>query len=538
MWLFSEIKTLGDIPRYYGRKTPDAAALIDNVGTITFGQLDERSNRLANALLGMGIKAGDRVGFFAKNTNVYFDVLFASAKIGATILPLNWRLAEPELEAVVADGSPKILISDVEYVDMSRRLRLASSEAPCPVVVFNAADPDAGEYGDLLRGSSPADPALKIDPELTVLLMYTSGTTGKPKGVQLTHQGYFYVRLCEHLEPTMRFDSNDIVLTVMPLFHAMANYFGIQALYNGAANLVYSMPAPAELMQLIAEKRPTIVPLVPTAISMLLDQPTATTENFASVRLMIYAGSSIDPKLLERAMRAIDCEFMQFYGATETGGAPASFLRPHQHNLGDLETLKSCGTPFPLTEIKVVDEYGDELPAGEVGEFLIRSPFLTIGYMNQPEVTAATFKDGWYRSGDAGYKDKDGLLYIVDRVKDMIITGGENVYSTEVEHALSRIPGIRLCAAIGLPDPKWGERVVAAVVADPDAGLSQDQVIESCRKFVAGYKVPKQVEFVSSLPMTPTGKVKKRELRDQLIKAAQAVDGLNERRSSAASAAR
>jgi acyl-CoA synthetase (AMP-forming)/AMP-acid ligase II len=307
------------------------------------------------------------------------------------------------------------------------------------------------------------------------------------------------------------------MLTVMPLFHAMGTGLSLQALYNGAAVAVYSMPDPGSLLKLIARDRPTILPLVPTVIQMLLDHPDAASADYSSVRIVVYAGSPIGSHTLERAIRAMKCDFMQFYGATETG-AGVTFLRPQQHRLDDQSKLKSCGSVLPLIDIKVADSKGNEVPVGQVGEFLIRSPSITTGYFNQPETTAAAFRDGWYRSGDAGYQDAEGFLYIVDRVKDMIISGGENVYSTEVEQALQQLSGVQMCAVVGLPDDRWGERVVAAIVADPSAGLSSDAVIAHCRRLIAGYKVPKQIEFVQALPMTPTGKVKKRELRDQFLK--------------------
>lgn len=518
MWLFSEIKTLADTTRYWARKTPDAVALVDAVGKVTFAELDDRSNRIASFLVSTGIKPGDRVSFLGQNSNCYFDVLFGVLKAGAMLVPLNWRLTVPEMAAILNDAGPRLIFVDAPYADIAGQvLQAATSE--CTRIMFESAGNSKGAAATLPAGAEPIDPMVKVDGESTALLLYTSGTTGKPKGVQLCHQGFFYSRLCEHLEPTMTYEPGDLVLTVMPLFHAMAHYFSLQALYNGAAALIYPMPDPAGLRNLIARERPTIVPLVPTAIHMLLNLPDSSEAEYGSVRLMVYAGSSIDPALLARAMRTFSkCKFMQFYGSTETGGAAVVFLRPEQHRLDDEARLKSCGTPFPLVEVKVVDDAGSEVPDGAVGEFLIRAPFLATGYFNQVDATASAFREGWYRSGDAGYRDKEGFLFIVDRVKDMIITGGENVYSMEVEQALSQLKGVQMCAVVGLPDAKWGERVVAAVISSPETKLTPDEILAHCRKLIAGYKVPKQVEFVQSLPMTPTGKVKKRELREHLLK--------------------
>jgi acyl-CoA synthetase (AMP-forming)/AMP-acid ligase II len=516
MWLWSEIKTLGDIPRHYARTLPGKPALIDAAGSTSFAALDAASNRVANALVARGIEPAARVAFLGKNSARYFEVLFGVNKAGASLMPLNWRLAPPEMMAIMEDASPALLIVDREYEEVARLIS-KSGRVECPCIVFDSSHPGDAPFDRWLASASAGDPMIAVNPWQTAVLMYTSGTTGKPKGVQLSHQGYLYLRLCEHLDPSFKYDSTDVMLTVMPLFHAMGTGLSLQALYNGAAVAIYSMPDPGSLIKLIARDRPTILPLIPTVIQMLLDHPDAETADYSSVRIVVYAGSPIGSHQLNRAIRAMKCEFMQFYGATETG-AGVTFLRPEQHRLDDETKLKSCGSPLPLIDIKVADADGVEVPVGQVGEFLIRSPSITTGYFNQPDTTAAAFRDGWYRSGDAGYRDAEGFLYIVDRVKDMIISGGENIYSTEVEQALQQLRGVQMCAVVGLPDDRWGERVVAAIVADPSVSLSSEEVVAHCRKLIAGYKVPKQIEFVQSLPMTPTGKVKKQELRGQFLR--------------------
>lgn len=513
MWLYSEIRTLGDIPRHYARTTPDAPAIIDATGAQTFRELDARSNRIANALVQLGVTKGDRVAFLGKNSAPYFEILFGVNKADAALLPLNWRLAPPELAAVLRDAEPTILIADREYADVAAAV-ITTSGLRCRIIDYNSADLPSSELERLMGEASDLDPAIEVDPWSTSVLMYTSGTTGTPKGVQLSHQGYLFLRLCEHLEPSFDYNASDIMLTVMPLFHAMGVGLSLQAIYNGAAVAVYSMPDPGTLMKLIERDRPTLLPIVPTVIQMLLDHPDAASADYSSVRLVVYAGSSISPFLLARAVREMKCDFLQFYGGTETG-AGVTFLRPSDHKRDDETRLKSCGSPLPLITIKIVDADGNEVPMGEVGEFLIRSPSLTTGYFRQPDTTAAAFVDGWYHSGDAGYRDDEGYLYMVDRVKDMIVSGGENVYSTEVENALVQLAGVRLSAVVGAPDEKWGERVVAFIVADPAAGLTTESVIEHCRGLIAGYKVPRQVEFVDSLPMTASGKVMKRQLAEQ-----------------------
>jgi acyl-CoA synthetase (AMP-forming)/AMP-acid ligase II len=513
MWLYSEIKTLGDIPRHYGRTTPNSPALIDESGSTSFAELDASSNAVANALLGIGISSGARVAFLGKNSARYFEFLFGVNKADAALLPLNWRLAAPELAEVLVDAEPEILIVDAEFSDLAVAI-VALSGIACRVIGYDSAAPGDSEVDGLLATSSIDDPGVAIDPWSTAVLMYTSGTTGKPKGVKLSHQGYLFLRLSEHLEPSFDYSSSDVMLTVMPLFHAMGVGLSLQAIYFGAAIAVYSMPDPGTLIKIIERDRPTLLPIVPTVIQMLLDHPDAVTADYASVRLVVYAGSPITPFLLQRAITEMKCDFLQFYGGTETS-AGVTFLRPADHRNGDENMLKSCGGPLPLVEVRVVDPEGNDVPLGQVGEFYVRSPSLTTGYYNQPEATAEAFRDGWYHSGDAGYQDANGYLYLVDRVKDMIVTGGENVYSTEVENALVKLPGVQLSAVVGAPDEKWGERVVAFVVRAPGASLTEAEVITHCRAHIAGYKVPKQVEFVDSLPMTASGKVMKRQLAAQ-----------------------
>ncbi|MGQ0700998.1 MAG: long-chain-fatty-acid--CoA ligase [Panacagrimonas sp.] len=517
MWLYSEIRSHGDIPRHYARTTPNAPALIGAQGPISWKELDLRTNRIAHALQGLGARAGDRVAILCKNTPMCLEAMFGANKIDATLLPLNWRLAAPELAAVLEDGRPRVLIADREYAETAKKIA-PSASGDCRVVLYDADAPGTSELDALIAKASAEDPGVEVNPWNSCILMYTSGTTGRPKGVQQSHQGHLFLRLCEHLEPSFQYRPTDRMLTVMPLFHAMGLSLSLQALYNGVAVATYPMPDPVQLSRLITEVRPTVLPLVPTAVQMLVDHPETGAADLSYVRMVIYAGSSITVPVLQRAIKRLGCEFIQFYGATETS-CGVTFLRPKDHRLDDELRLKSCGAPLPLVDIRVVDGEDNEVPVGQVGEFLIRSPSLSTGYHNQPETTAVAFRGGWYHSGDAGYRDAEGLLYIVDRVKDMIVSGGENVYSTEVEQAVQKLDGVQLCAAVGLPDLKWGERVTVAIVCRPEAQITDAQVIAHCRELIAGYKVPKQVIFVDALPMTPSGKVMKKTLREQLANA-------------------
>jgi len=519
MWLHYEVHSLADIPRHYARLTPDRTALIDGPRKLSWRQLDEVSNAIASALTASAIQPRAHVGFLGKNSAYYFELLFGANKAAAAIVPLNWRLAAVELAQIIDDAQCPVVFVDREFEAL---LNAARKHCTCAfkAVVFDSTGASArSEFDSWVGLGDGRDPRRKIEPGDTALLIYTSGTTGVPKGVQLTHRGFGFMRLCEHLEPAYEWRDGDVMLTVMPVFHLVGTGLSIQALYNGAAVSVLPALDAGKLLQLIARDRPTICALVPTAIQMVLDHPDSKSADFSSLRLIMYAGSAISSALLQRALLEMKCQFMQFYGATESSGA-MTLLRPEQHDVGNEARLRSCGTPLPLIEIKIADADGKELPQGSTGEFWVRAPCLFGGYWNQPEATAAVMRDGWYRTGDAGYRDTDGLLYIVDRVKDMIITGGENVYSAEVEQALAKHPAVRQCAVIGLPDVKWGEKVTAVIIQTPGTAVTADELIAHCRSLIAGYKVPKEVKFVETLPMTATGKVLKRAVREQVQKLA------------------
>ncbi len=514
MWLHADIQSIPDIVRHYARVTPDKEALIDGPRHMTFRELDVSTSRIAQAVVRRGVVTGDVVAFIGKNSSQYFEVLFGASKAGASLLPLNWRLAAAELKPILEDSLPKFVFVDAEFTALMRDV-LADIGHTAELVVFNSAVPGDTGLADWAGDTPALDPGLPADPRSVALLMYTSGTTGRAKGVELSHQGMGFMRLCEHFEPVFQWRSDDVLMMVMPNFHLLGTGLPVQSLYNGASVSVLPVFEPGKLLQVVKSDRPTILVLAPTVIQMILDHPDAKDADFSSIRLVMYAGSPINAQLLKRAMVEMKCQFMQFYGATESGGA-MTILRPEQHDLANESKLKSCGTPLPLIEFKVVGDDGQTLPDGEIGEFVVRAPCLFVGYRNQPEATKSVYDRGWYRTGDAGFRDAaDGLLYLVDRVKDMIVSGGENVYSSEVEQALAKHPAVAMSAVVGAPDARWGERVVAVVVLKKDATINAEDLNQHCRRLIAGYKVPKEIRFAPALPISPAGKVLKRVIRDE-----------------------
>jgi acyl-CoA synthetase (AMP-forming)/AMP-acid ligase II len=511
MWVFPEIRTLGDIPRYHARRRPDATALISEGRTVSFGELDRESNAIANSLLDRRFGLDARIGFLGKNSPYLSNALFGTAKAGLTFLPLNWRLAAAEIAEILRDSECGLMFVDDDLRSLAADA-VAQAGLSLPLVRLTQDLAAADGLPAFVCGHAQTDPGIEVAGDTTALQVYTSGTTGLPKGVELTHDNINYIRLCEHLDPGVPWSESDVYLMYMPNFHTSGTGLMLQSLYNGGA--VSMLPAfePAEVLRAIRDTRPSIMLIVPSALQALLDHPLAQKVDFSCFKLCMYAGSPIALPLITKAMAEMRCRFVQWYGATELVGA-ATLLRAEQHHFDREDQLKSCGTPVPLTEIRIVDSAGLEVPVGQVGEILIRIPSLFKGYWRKPKETAAAKVNGWYRSGDAGYLDNEGYLYIHDRIKDMIVSGGENIYSAEIERVLALHSALAASAVIGVPDAKWGEAVKALVVVRPEHRVTEAELIAFCRQHIGGYKVPKSVDFVDDLPRTASGKLQKAILR-------------------------
>ncbi len=506
MWVYPEIHTLGDYPDYWARHDPARAALKTSDRTVDFAELDGSANRSAHFLLGKGAEPGRLIGYFGKNSLDFYFAFFGCARTRAGLVVLNWRLAAPELAEQIKD-------SDTHFALVEREMS-ALWLAACALLTHPPTThwmDDETSYEAAIASQPATRPAVAVSEDDTAFQLYTSGTTGKPKGVMLAHKGTNMMRLSEHFEPAYQWEAGDSFINALPNFHLLHLGITLQCLYNGVSITVVKAFDPAVVLAGIGTMKPTLLTLTPTMLQMLLDHPDAARTDFSSLRLTLYAGSPISLGLIKRAIATMPGKFMQFYGSTEAGGA-SSILRPEEHDLENEARLQSCGRPLPLVEFRIVGSDGEEVAPGVPGELLIRQPAITKGYWQQPETTARAIENGWYHSGDIARRDADGLYYIIDRAKDMIVSGGENIYSAEVENALSTHPKVAAVAVIGVPDARWGE-AVKAIVIPKDGGAEVDDLIGWCRARLAGYKVPKSVDFVDAFPLVPSGKVSKKELR-------------------------
>jgi acyl-CoA synthetase (AMP-forming)/AMP-acid ligase II len=514
------ISALGDVPRVHGRERPDAPAIVFDGKTVTYAEWRDRCLRVANALVADGVKPGARIAILDKNTDAFFEVLFGGAVAGAVTVAANWRLAPPELQYILTDASAEILFAGAELLELAESL---AREVPSirRVVALSGERSGIAPYASWRDAASAGDPEIHVDPESAVVQMYTSGTTGHPKGVQLSHAALYALDLHrarhpETNEPSMRWNDwgpHDVSLVTMPAFHISGSGWGIVGLYNGAKNVVLPQFDPGDVLDAIQRHRVTKLVLVPAAIQMVLAHPKCRETDFSTIESLLYGASPIPLGLLQQAVETFRCGFVQLYGMTETCGA-VTYLPEEDHELGGNQRMRSAGKALPGVKLATRDGEGREMPTGEVGEICILTPARMLGYWNRADDTAKTIVEGgWVRSGDAGYLDADGYLYIHDRVKDMIVSGGENIYPAEVENAIFGHPDVADVAVIGVPDDKWGEAVKAIVVAKPGAKPDPAAILVWARERIAGYKVPKTIDFVDALPRNPSGKILKRELR-------------------------
>jgi len=513
---FAAMPTLGHIARYHARMRGDQVALTFEGRSTTFAAFDKNTNRVANALTAAGALKQDRIAYVGKNSDHYFELLLGAAKIGAVTAPIGWRLAPPEIASILEDCQARCVFVGPEVMPQARQALASMAHKPTLMAMEPSPDPDLPATYEVWRDAAPAhDPLVAIDPEETTVQLYTSGTTGRPKGVMLTHNNLLVGR---RLAAEAKLDWNtwspsDVSLVAMPVAHIGGTGWGLVGLVNGATGVVAREFDPLKVLDFIEEDRISKMFMVPAALQIVVRQPRSRHVDYSRLKFILYGASPIPLDLLRECIAVFGCGFCQQYGMTETTGTVV-YLPPEDHDPAGSPRMRSAGLPLPGVEIKVINEAGEALPAGVVGEVAVRSPNTMKGYWRQEEATRQTVSpDGWLRTGDAGYLDADGYLYIHDRVKDMIITGAENVYPAEVESAIYGHPAVAEAAVIGVPDEKWGEAVKAMVVLKPGAVGDPADIIAFARARVAAYKAPKSVDFIDALPRNASGKILRRELR-------------------------
>ena len=504
-----EIVSLADMVRRHARERPQAVALVHAGRSTRYGALDGAASRVANALIAEGIAPQTRVAHLDKSSDIFFELLFGAAKANAVMVSVNWRLAPPEVLHIVNDSQAEILFVGEEFFPVVDRIRDQLTTVR-KIVAFGATHP-AWESFDAWRDRQPdSDPDLPARPQDTAVQFYTSGTTGLPKGAELTNGNFTW--MMPLWTKTWLLAESVPNLVCLPMFHIGGAGWGIAGLYSGATNHVVREFVPAEILQIIQNERLQVMLLVPAMILFLVQAPQIRETDLSSLRLIVYGAAPIPAPLLEQAMEIFPCGFQQVYGLTETTGA-VTLLPPEDHDPADAHRLLSCGIAQEGVELRIVGTGGHDVATGKVGEIAVRSRQIMSGYWNLPEATERAIQGDWFFTGDAGYLDDKGYLFIHDRVKDMIVSGGENIYPAEVESALFGHPAVADVAVIGVPDARWGETVKAIVVKKPGADLGAGELIEWARDRIAGYKLPKSVDFIDALPRNPTGKILKRELR-------------------------
>jgi acyl-CoA synthetase (AMP-forming)/AMP-acid ligase II len=491
----------------------DTSAYVADGRALSHARLRARAARLASALAAVGVRRQDRVSVLGRNSIEFGEVLAAGQLSGIIVATVNFRLAGPEIASIVADAGPRVLIADAEYLPLiaGHRARFPSVE-----LVVGIGGPSAGEvvgYEDFIAAAPSDDPPYLARPDDIALLVYTSGTTGRPKGCVLGQRETR--RAAETMNVEIRTGSDDRILLVMPMFHIGAMFIGLGAHFRGGTAVLQRQFDPAAALDAIAAERVTVLHLAPTMLQALVDAAAGRPGALAGVHTVVYSAAPITGPTLAAAMRTMPgAGFLNLYGQTEvvSTGLPREF---HVAGAGERSRrrLRSVGMPFPGNEVRVAREDGSQCRPGEAGEVCIRSAAMFRGYWNDSAATAEVLRDGWCHTGDIGELDDEGLLHLVDRKKDVIISGGENIYSLEVEECLLADPSVGQVAVIGVPDDKWGEAVSAVVVPAPGAVVVPEDLREHVRSQLARYKAPRHVFVTDQLPVLATGKIDKKRLR-------------------------
>ncbi|HUO74012.1 MAG TPA: long-chain-fatty-acid--CoA ligase [Solirubrobacteraceae bacterium] len=506
--------TLADLPRRGAVLHGPRTAVVFEDTRLTYEQLNRRINQAAHTLAGLGLQSGERLTVLSDNSARYLETYLAAAKLGVSVTPLNTRLSEAELDYIVTDSEAVAIVVGDTYEEKAARLLATAPGLRFGVSLDNDLEGFTGYEAALAHApAGEPHPARAPSEDDLAVLMYTGGTTGAPKGVMLSHRNVMTATIADAI--TLGFTKEDSTCFVLPIFH-VSWWPILSLLLVGGKVVINRTPDLNEILRLIQDERCTHMNSVPTIYGWLMDMAPVDSYDLHSLRSLTYAGSPIAVEVLKRAITTFGPIFAQAYGATETAGGPITFFEAEDHHLEgeDSRLLASAGKAAICSEIKVVGDNGETLESGAIGEVCVRGKHIMMGYWKNPGLTAAALRDGWYHTGDLGYLDERGYLFLTDRKSDMIISGGENVYPNEVENVLHAHPGVLECSVVAASDERWGEIVHAVVVTRDGVEITGEEIIAHCRQTLAGYKCPKRVTFIDSLPKTAIGKVSRKKVKE------------------------
>ena len=504
--------TVGDVPGYFAARelAEEAPILSDGRRAVTWRDIDQNSSRMAGALQNSGLQPGNKMGVLLPNCSEYVEILFAVAKVGLTIVPLSGRSPAAEVKRALEFAEAKALVTASQYQDVTASALEDLPSIP-PTAVWTIDEGPWAAYGEAIESKPERFTPIEIDEESTFWMPFTSGTTGTPKAPMVSHRA-----LVEHWRIAIHeFDLSrkDRMLIAAPFYHSLGFIMGLSALFAGGRLVIHREFEPAAVLRTIEQESVTVTPLVPTMCAMLITASERGDHDYSSLRAVISAGSPLITSTKEAILDLFpDTDLYELYASTEMGIVSVLGPKDQRRKVG------SVGLPALGTSLRLLDDAGQEVPLGKPGEIHKRGALLAAKYFKNPVATKAADHDGWFASGDIGRFDEDGYLWVVDRKTDMIVTGGANVFPTEIEEVISRHDAVLEVAVIGVPDESWGESVTAVIVPRPGRTVSPDEILTLCSQELAHYKKPQQIEFVSELPKSDTGKILKRKLRDAYLK--------------------